>query len=116
MASVEKQTIFEMPMREVAEITISLDGSWHTTITRIWGRHKEVDRHLFKIKDDLVGYRWFECNSQMGQELLSLVDEFGKGKNELHVLFNPLRVKEIQQPQKEFLGMWARFKRFVLGR
>ena len=117
MASVEKQTIFEMPMKQVSEITIILDGSWHLPITRVWGRRKEVGRHLFKIQDDMVGYRWFECNSEMADEILSLIDRHAGNRKELCLILNPLRVKYPRpRPKREFLSMWERFKRFVWGK
>jgi len=114
MASIEKQTIFEIPMKEVADITILFNGSWHQTITRVWGRKKEINRHVFKIKED-DGWRWFECGDEMGEKILSLVAEFGKNKKELEFFLSPLRVKNIK-PKSDFLNMWERFKRLFRGR
>jgi len=116
MASVEKQTVFKMPMKEIGEIVIFLDGDWHAAITRMWGKRKEVDRYLFKIKGNApTEYCWFECNNQMAQELLNLINQHGKNRDELHVLLNPIRIME-DQSQGKFIHMWQRFKKFMMRR
>lgn len=115
MATIEQQTIFELPMKKVAEVTVILKGSWHQTITRIWGRVKEIDRHLFKVKDDSRDFRWFECSSEMGTDILKLIEEHGKNKKEINLFLNPLRIKDIK-PKRDFLNMWQRFKGLFKGK
>ncbi len=110
MANIEKQTIFEMPVKEASDITIVFEGCWHHIITRVLSRKKEA-RHVFKIKKD-EGFCWFECSSEIGEKILKLAEDFGKDKKELELFLNPLRVKE--KPQKEFLSMWARFKNLFM--
>lgn len=119
MTYIEKQTIFEMPMEKASEITIILDGDWHHTITRVWGRRKEVGRHLFKIEDDEKPYRWFECNEEMAKKILGIAEKHIEGgRKKLCLFLNPIREKYPRpRPRKqEFLSMWQRFKKFIIGK
>ena len=112
MASVEKQTIFLMPTKEVDEITILTDGDWHRPVVRTWGKGQEVTRHLFKIKGEK--YKWFECGERMADHILKLIDKYGRSMKEVRFVLDPIRIDI--KPQTEFLSMWQRFKKLIGGR
>jgi len=111
MANVEKQTIFKLDMEKPKYITILLyDDFWYTKIYRIIGR-KKVERHMFKIKKEYE-YKWFECDNDKAQQILKLIKEYGKDYSHIDIFLNPIRIKN-EEPKKEFISKWKRFKNFI---
>lgn len=104
MAYFEKHIIFRVSTKSVDNIILS-PIDWRRT-KQIWNR-KEVNRYLFRIKDE---YEWFDCNEEIGERLTQFVKEHNKN-NELTVLLYQVDPSK-PIPQKKFSKMWRKFKSF----
>lgn len=109
MASIEKQTIFEIFVGDVDKITIDHDGDWVKKVPRNWGWNgKTVNRYLFRLKG---GHDWFECSEEMGKDILGRIPR-KRGLKEVDIVIST-RVKEnleVPEQDKKFINMWNKFK------
>lgn len=113
MAQVDKKILFKMPVHPDTEITLLLDKDWHYKIARIWNR-KKIERHIFRIKDEKHGSRWYECGPDLAKEIISTIHKADLGsdlsKDELTLELYPVKIKDISK-QEKFLTKWEKIKR-----
>lgn len=106
MAEIEKQVIFTLSLKEMEQFNIVKKENWYEVIMRNWGNKKEIERYLFYLEGE--DYNFFECDKETADKIMNKVNS---RYNIINLDFK--KPSKITEQKKEFINLWAKFKRFV---
>lgn len=104
MTEIEKQTIFNISLKEINKIKIVKKENWYDNVVRNWGNKKDVERVLFNLEGN--EHQYFECDKEFADKIMEYID------TNKSIAIIDLSFPQMEQ-KKRFINLWKKLKSFI---